>query len=75
MLLQGHIAATSPTFGHTLPSVFPEPSKFIPDRFKQDPNIKVSACFLCVDKELCPSEQVTVLFNSKLSFVVTADMT
>jgi len=40
--LQGHIAATSPTFGHTLPSVFPEPNRFSPDRFKQDPNVKVS---------------------------------
>ncbi len=40
-MLQGHVAATSPTFGHTLPSVFPEPSKFEPDRFKQDPNVKV----------------------------------
>lgn len=47
-LLQGHIAATSPTFGHTLPTVFPEPSKFSPDRFKQDPNIKVCTCFHCI---------------------------
>lgn len=46
LLLQGHIAAASPTFGHSLPSVFPEPTKFNPDRFKQDPNVKVGIYFL-----------------------------
>ena len=40
--LQGHVAATSPTFQHSLPSIFPEPAKFVPDRFVKDPNIKVN---------------------------------
>ncbi|KAL3157764.1 hypothetical protein ABBQ32_012190 [Trebouxia sp. C0010 RCD-2024] len=43
---KGHIAAASPTFGHALPSVFPEPSKFNPDRFMQDPNIKKPFSFI-----------------------------
>lgn len=43
---KGHIAATSPTFGHTLPSVFPEPNRFSPDRFKQDPNVKKPFSFI-----------------------------
>lgn len=54
-LPQGHIAAASPTFGHALPSVFPEPSKFNPDRFMQDPNIKVGICSICAIQESAPT--------------------
>lgn len=68
--LQGHVAATSPTFQHSLPSVFPEPAKFVPDRFVKDPNVKVPPTVIaritassCIQKML--NVQMGVLHSVK----------
>ena len=75
-LLQGCIAATSPTFGHTLPTVFPEPNKFSPNRFKQDPNVKVSFCPVCTgfvaSPAYCVLKQALTLHSAVLSVILVA---